>query len=251
MTLQELCEPLFQYMCRLSRSAKAGAVTEPTQVRAEIKAQLDQMRSKASTDPSLMTQFEKVELVLIFFVDFMVKESALTFARDWKELAYERNELAGDEKFFDLLDETLADPTEPANARLMIFYTCMGLGFTGWYSGQPEYLRRKMDECRARLGARMDAPEVSRVCPEAYEADTRDLVEPPARSLATITLALVGAVVVLFAANIYLYRANMNQLDKFFDDIIDAAPPVHTTVASLEMGESPYANAIGRWEARS
>ena len=36
-------------------------------------------------------------------------ESTLPFAAQWNQnrLAYERNELAGDEKFFDLLEETI------------------------------------------------------------------------------------------------------------------------------------------------
>ena len=47
-------------------------------------------------------------------------------------------------KFFDLLDETLNDPSDEATERLKIFYTCLGLGFSGWYAGQSEYLRGKM-----------------------------------------------------------------------------------------------------------
>ena len=36
----------------------------------------------------------------------MISESSLPFAAQWNQnrLAYERNELAGDEKFFDLLE---------------------------------------------------------------------------------------------------------------------------------------------------
>ena len=37
MTLLELCEPLFQYMCRLNRLARSGSALEMDQVRNDIK----------------------------------------------------------------------------------------------------------------------------------------------------------------------------------------------------------------------
>ena len=43
--------------------------------------------------------------VILFFVDFMIHNSNLSFAVDWQNLAYEENEMAGEEKFFNLLDK--------------------------------------------------------------------------------------------------------------------------------------------------
>src|SRR5690349_20375456 len=108
MKLLDLCEPLFQYICRLNRSARKGGNYELSQVQSEIKGYLAEAKSKA-TGANLTDQFEKIELSLMFYCDFMIKESALPWARDWKELAFERHEMAGDEKFFDLLEETLKD----------------------------------------------------------------------------------------------------------------------------------------------
>ena len=135
MTLLELCEPLFQYVCRLNRLARSSNTLEMDQVRNEIKKIFEAMNTEALNNAALTSQFEKIELPLLFFVDFMIKESKLTFAYDWYELGRERNELAGDEKFFDLLDENLADTSDAATERLVIFYTCIGLGFTGVYTG--------------------------------------------------------------------------------------------------------------------
>src|SRR6185295_4922356 len=163
MTLLELCEPLFQYVCRLNRSARKGVRPELSVVRTEIKTILADMKSKAASDRSLVTQYDKIELPLVFFVDFMVKECAGSAARQWQDLGAERKELAGDERFFDLLDETLKEPGEAAAERLAIFYVCMGLGFTGWYTGQPEFLRRKMLEISARIRAMMDTDSSVRI----------------------------------------------------------------------------------------
>ncbi len=218
-TLLDLAEPLFQYICRLNRSARKGGNYEIAQVQSEIKAFLAEARSK-SVGANLADQWEKTELILMFFCDFMIKESSLPWAREWKELAFERHEMAGDEKFFDLLEETLKDKSPSANERLAVFYACMGLGFSGWYTGQPEYLRRKMKEIAARLHAAGMFTEPDRICPDAYEkVDSRDLIEPPGTKLIGIAIALVGLMIVLFFAYGYLYRDASNKLMKALSDI--------------------------------
>src|SRR4051812_17655522 len=99
MTLLQLTEPVFQYMCRLNRLARRGATQKTsaadtsfislsreaaksaaplvparganldyTVARSEIKALIEDMMAKASTDARLMQQARKVELPLIFFV---------------------------------------------------------------------------------------------------------------------------------------------------------------------------------------
>src|SRR6266496_4851355 len=162
MTLLELTEPIFQYVCRLNRLARKsvgtstgetafltkgpgsglGAAVAPrlasldyAVVRSEVKAMFEDYLQKSSSDIRLSVQAKKVELPLLFFIDSMISDSALPFAAQWNQnrLAYERNELAGDEKFFDLLDETLKDSSEDAAERLAVFYVCIGLGFTGIY----------------------------------------------------------------------------------------------------------------------
>jgi hypothetical protein len=132
MTLLQLTEPLFQHVCRLNRfSRRAGATksgggdttyislkTESpaaaasaaaktasldyTVARSEIKALFEDMMSKSASDMRVSQQARKVELPLLFFVDSMISESGLPFAAQWNQnrLAYDRQELAGDEKCF-------------------------------------------------------------------------------------------------------------------------------------------------------
>jgi type IV/VI secretion system ImpK/VasF family protein len=222
MTLLELCDPLFQYICRFNRSARKGGHHDLHQVRQEVKAMLADFKSKAQSQPGLAGQFEKIDIVLMFFVDFMIKSSAISNANEWQELAFDRKELAGDEKFFDLLEETLADRSDSANDRLAIFYTCMGLGFTGWYTGQPEYLRKKMLECSTRIRSVIGTDQTARICPEAYEnVDTSNLVQPPSASLVGIGIALVGLILVLFVANAYLYKSSSSELTNALNGIIE------------------------------
>ncbi|MBX3322764.1 MAG: DotU family type IV/VI secretion system protein [Phycisphaeraceae bacterium] len=221
MRLHDLCEPLFQYVCRLNRSARKGVGLEPNLVRSDIQALFSEMRARASQEPGLSDQFAKVELALIYFVDFMIKESRLTFAGQWRELAHDQGKMAGDEEFFDLLDETLKDPSEAAVERLVVYYSCLGLGFTGFYTGQPEYLRKKMMEIQARIRGVMDTDTSGRICQEAYEhVDTRPLNLPPLRNLTGMVVVLVAVLIGVLVTNWILYAGAVGELGSALDEII-------------------------------
>jgi type VI protein secretion system component VasF len=214
MTLLELCEPLFKKVCLLNRLGRKGAgvstSVEHEKLQLEIKELFADIEKRASTEPGLKAQWQKIELPLIFFVDSMIAESGLIASTRWHQnrLAYERKELAGDEKFFDLLDDTLKDPSEEATDRLSIFYTCLGLGFTGWYAGQTEFLRGKMLDISHRIRAAMDTDQTARICPEAYAGvDTRDLVQRPGLGLGAIAVVFVGLCLIVLTVEIYLFRA--------------------------------------------
>jgi type IV/VI secretion system ImpK/VasF family protein len=214
MTLLELCEPLFKKVCLLNRLGREGgsvsAVVEHEKLRLEIKQLFADIEKSASAESGLVAQWQKTELALIFFVDSMIAECGLIGSAQWHQdrLAYERKELAGDEKFFDLLDDTLNDPSEVATERLEIFYTCLGLGFTGWYTGQPEYLRGKMLAISHRIQPAMDTDQRSRICPEAYAGvDTRDLIQRPGLSIGVIAVIFLGLCLTVFTVETYLFRA--------------------------------------------
>lgn len=220
MTLLELCEPLFQYVCRLLRLARTGRAMEMDKVRNDITRIFSDMKANASISAELATQYEKVELPLIFFIDFVIKESKLSFARDWLELSREKNELAGDEKFFDLLDVELADPSDASTQRLVIFYTCIGLGFTGIYAGQPEKIQRLILRISARISDIMDADENSYICPEVYEnVDARDFTKPPGKKLVAIGIAVIGLIVIWALAYCYLFGTESDKVGKYLDTI--------------------------------
>jgi type VI protein secretion system component VasF len=227
MTLLELIEPLTQYVCRLNRSARKGGNFEHAPVRAEVEALFSEAQSKAASDPALAAQMDKdrgkIELILAFFVDFMIKESKLSFAAEWEEIAASKfNELSGDEKFWDLLEEALAERGDAADERLAVYYTFMGLGFTGWYTGQPEYLRKKAMECSARLGKMIDRDEKTPILGDSdLYVNNDDLIEPPGKSLLGIAVATGILIVVLLVGNIYLYYRGTSDLSGSLQDIVD------------------------------
>lgn len=219
MKLLEACEPLLQYICRLNRSARKGVSLEVHQVRAEVEQLFNEVASRAAA-AGLSEQYEKIRIPLVYFVDFMVKESELDFARDWKEMAADENLFGGDEAFWDELEETLADQSAAAKERLEVFYVMVGLGFTGFYTGQPEFLRKKMLEMSARFRPGARQTEAGKICPEAYEhVDTSDLIQPAGRSLIGIMVVLLVLVVVLVVGGSYLYLDGSREMRASLDTV--------------------------------
>jgi len=216
-TLLDLYEPLFQYICllnRMARKSKTESVNYST-VRSEITRLLEAIKQKAQGDSILAAQATELEMPIFFFIDSIISESTLGCAKEWhmKRFAFERKEWAGDEKFFEFLDKTLSDPGRPATERLTIFYVCMGLGFVGFYAGQPELLRSKMETVAKRIAKLEDLAPVARICPEAYEAlDTRNLIEPPTSKIGAILIACAMLAIVAIVFNLYLFKTGTEGL---------------------------------------
>src|SRR5204862_5623033 len=138
----------------------------------------------------------------------MISESSLSFAAEWNQnrLAFDRQELAGDEKFFDLLEEAEKDPSDDASERLAIFYICIGLGFTGIYFKQPEFLRKTMLSIAPRIRHLIEADQNAKICPETYEgADTRNLIEPPGSRMVLVAMIFLGCTLAVLIAYFVMY----------------------------------------------
>jgi len=174
--------------------------------------------------------FGKVRLPLIYFVDYMVRESSLPFARSWKHLQEEElKRIAGDQDFFVQLDETLAEQGDAANQRLAVYYNCLALGFKGMYTGQadgPNFLRKKMLEIASRIRPLMDAEENARICPEAHQnVDKRELEISAAPGIVRWIVVLAIMVVALLAANKIGYDEATETISTALKGIVNNTPP--------------------------
>src|SRR5258705_8372977 len=107
----DLNKAMSAWLSRLNRAAKAETHPEYARVRGEVKTLLEEVNRSASADVRLLNQVKKLELPMVFFVDNLICTSRLKFAPQWidNRLANERNELAGDERFFDFLEQDLTD----------------------------------------------------------------------------------------------------------------------------------------------
>jgi type IV/VI secretion system ImpK/VasF family protein len=225
MTLLDLCEPLFQYVCMLNRIARSatGEGMEYAALRPAIDSIFETMDRRAEREPPLKVQYDKLREPLVFFIDSIIAESKLSLAPVWNKqrIAYEQKELAGDEKFFDLLDRTLEDPSPDADERLAVFYVCMGLGFTGWYTGQSEYLRSKMNIIAGRIKKQVETNRTARLNPEAYDnLDTRNLIQPPGVKLAAVATVFLAGLFVVLGLNFYLFHTASRGLSDALREIL-------------------------------
>jgi type VI protein secretion system component VasF len=153
----------------------------------------------------------------------MISESTLPFALEWNNnrLAYDRQELAGDEKFFDLLDETLKDGSDDAAERLAVFYICIGLGFTGIYFKQPEFLRKTMLSIAPRVRRLVENDPNAKMCPETYEGvDTRNLVQPPSSRMMIVGLVFAGFTLAVLISYFVMYRQASRNLNNSIEEVL-------------------------------
>lgn len=221
MTLPECCEPLFQWACRMNRAVRKNVAPPASCAAVEARKILAGCAEQANS-AGLTDAFARIEPVLCWFIDSVGRTSP--DGASWPSLAAERDLDDGKEEFFDRLDEALRDQSPQATQTLAVFYTCLGLGFTGWYAGQPDVLRKKMQDIAARIRPLIDADPTARVTPEAYEhVNTADLTEPPARRLGAVVIAAAGLALTLLIANAVAYVQKRSELKGSLDSIIQSA----------------------------
>jgi type VI protein secretion system component VasF len=228
MKLLEYCDSFFLYACVLNRIAKLnerGVGYEYDDVRSSIERILAEMHSKAAGDLGLQEQVRKIELPLIFFVDSLISESRLGFASQWnsERLAFKRNEYAGDNKFFELLDETLQEATlrdkaAEASERLAVFYICLGLGFRG-HGISPKRLRQYLDDIGRHISSLINRSWDEKLIPDQF-ADSTNLVEPPSRKLVLIGILFICFTLATAIAYIWMFREGSRSLSDSITFII-------------------------------
>jgi type VI protein secretion system component VasF len=226
MNLPEICEPLFKYICCLNRIAKTRQDIDLAQVRIDIKQCLASIAENAARIPGMDEQYKKVELPLVFFVDSIIIESAIPTAQNWHRLAADHKALSGDQKFFDLLDDTLHDNSLEANERLAIFYICIGLGFKGWYHAQPEYLRKQMRILEPRIAGVMPQGHSTLITPDAYKyTNNANLPLPVSASIMPLIIGLAALFILVGVVNYYLFDRASEELQESLATI-EAKDPV-------------------------
>ena len=169
--LEQLCRPLVRSLCEYWYYACRGVSPDMEVVNHSLREHLILIRERVEDDSRLKREFQKIEQPLLFFIDYTVKEGHFPFREQWTEIARDYNELSGDEKFFDLLSDSLDDPD--SSEQLMMFYLFMGLGFDGCHVDDREYVQRRMKVCAARI-------QLPPAGPEMESLSSADIDERPA-----------------------------------------------------------------------
>ncbi len=233
--LLEALEPLFLFICQQHRIAREGRPLSFQAVRDETVRLIEGIESRSRRDPVLQQQYERVRDPLLWYVDYWFGSSGefpgLREPWNLNRLGEypdddEEGSLAGDEAFYDKLEETLkTDPQdEAANERLAFYYISLGIGFTGLYfKAIPEHhqkLRDYMGRLYPRVRKFIDANPGSKVTPEAYHfTDKRDFVAPVRDRPLILMAAFLCLLMTIFTGYFYLYGRQKQQLESAVQDI--------------------------------
>ncbi len=210
MTLADLCEPLFLYVCYVVRSVKKAGREDLRRVRGEFVAKFAHMAANAAADRHLATQFGHLRVPLVSFVDLLIEGSDLPFAAEWGPNRLGRAEPSL-RQFSEVVKRTLDEPGPAATERLGVLYTCVALMLglmrppaqaSVDYLLDIHALRIAMVQCGLnRLRPAMDGGHAERL---SREADNHvipwSFVDPPGVLLGALALTLTlltGLVVVV------------------------------------------------------
>jgi type VI protein secretion system component VasF len=155
--IETVLQPVFTCICNYWQLNEAGIPLSMEEFRNEIENTLERAKYKAEADPALSRDYGQIELPLIFFIDYMVKEGNFPFRNEWQELSRSYNELSGDEKFFNMLSDSLNNPN--AKNIIPVFFTMLGLGFDGIYANDSKSIEKIMRKCMANISGEFDIHE--------------------------------------------------------------------------------------------
>jgi len=229
--LEKLCNPVFQCVCNYWQLGRVTDIVDRERFRNDITGILEEAGNKARRDPRLEQEFARIEKPLVFFIDYMVKEGRFPFREDWWELARNYNELSGDEKFFDLLNETLNYPDSENSFAL--FYIMLGLGFDGAYRYNQKYIEQCM-----RLCAEKAAVDDTDIFSGPFLPQTRKKRFFARRGGFTIRKALIASAVIMligFIVNLTVFIVTTkNYRELLKRTVVDSLPWVNSPVEEGE-----------------
>lgn len=165
--LLELIKPVLLKVCEYNTFKQNGVEVKHAEVLNDLNALFAVIKKAVDRSEYLSKKYVQVEKPLVFFVDYIIKESKFSFSREYEPLARRYNELSGDDKFFDILDYTLEDKSADKDV-LQVFYILLGLGFDGAYKREPKEVVNRIYECQRQIGDMLN-PVKETLFPEVQE----------------------------------------------------------------------------------
>ncbi len=227
--LEKICNPVFLCICKYWQLSCITNYVEKEKFRRDITKCLAEAKRNAGRNPQLAQEYAWIEKPLVFFIDYLVKEGRFPFRQEWTELSRNYNELSGDEKFFDLLSETLKYP-EFQNS-VVLFYIMLGLGFDGAYRFNRNYIEQCMQLCMEKIAIDFDVySEPIAVLPPKKRALKR-------RNRFTVRTALIAGAVfmaICFIINLVTYINGTENYREILKRTADDSVPRPGSVAVYE-----------------
>lgn len=222
--LQDACASLFLFLATFRRNAKTSQ-KEIADLRSGLERELAKVQDVCRADHDLAPLWDRVRYALVTTADQVILSSPWPNRAGWSMQLQEAEVYGtreGGKRFFQLVDQTLADPTPDAQALAHVLFHCMGLGFQGELRNDRAELQRIRQRLfdKAGLGGQL----AGRLAPDAYErnSDQGTLKLPTVGIFRLVLVGLAAIAFALLAGNAVTAWANrkINQeLEKVSQDL--------------------------------
>lgn len=220
-TLADVCANLFLFLTTFRRNAATSKLS-PKELHDALDREFAAALEASAADARLRPQFERMTYPLVATADQVVLTSQWPHRQQWSVNLLETRRFRsaeGGKRFYKVVEEVLADPSDAAREMAEILFTCMGIGFQGQFARErTEYERhRQLLFDKARLPPLGSQP----LAPDCYG---RNFVRPVARlpTVGVVRAAMVTIGVVLLAALLVwavarARQGDLHDLDRAFE----------------------------------
>lgn len=204
MTLYSLFHPVVVYVTAARVDAAAGKPLDGGAFYSHIMRELETVRKKGMSLAELAPAVETACAYTAFYVDYMVHEGPFSFSAQWQDLGRNKyHELAGDEKFFDYMQQFLEEDTPLATDHLRLMHAMVNSGFAGAYQHHAVELESLLRRVSARIRIETEGAAAAKLLHGAgTPLHSVNAVHPVHLGVIAV---LVGAGLLLMSTGCYLY----------------------------------------------
>lgn len=214
----DLLQPLLSKLCEFYAFKQVGKEVPYELLYGTLKSELNALSLRCSASPLLQQRYAQIEQVVVFFIDYTVKEGQFSYSEQYEEMARAFHEFSGDEKFFDLLEATLKQGTDLELLRL--FYILLGLGFDGIFKRERSYVHELMHQIKERLPPTF-AIQSTELCPQE-EPKEQAPAQARLRSFFTLKKLIYLLIIIMVLSWAFNLSALYHAISPFLD-AVDAA----------------------------
>lgn len=217
--VSSLLQPLLSKLCEFYAFKQVGQEVPYELLCGTLKSELNAISLRCSASPLLQQRYNQIEQIVVFFIDYTVKEGNFSYSDQYEEMARAFHEFSGDEKFFDLLEATLKQGTDLELLRL--FYILLGLGFDGIFKRERPYVHELMHQIKERLPPTF-AVQSTELCPKEA-ADAPATAQSKRRSLFNLKKLLYLLLIIMVLSWAFNLSALYHAISPFLDAVNTAA----------------------------